>query len=231
MKKTIFSLILLVLIFMLAACNGSTAETPSESANGTVSAEGDRQFNLPTEMKLMLGTVKLDETEYAVDAEQASQLLPLWKALRSLSESDTVAQVEMDALVTQLEETMTAEQSEAIEAMDLSMQDMNSVMEALGIESNFGSFGEANEEMRATMEAARESGEFPAGGPGGGMGAGGGMGPGGGMGAGGEFGGAEMDPAARETAMAERGGVRGAGVGINTAFLDALIEFLEAKIQ
>ena len=112
--------------------------------------------------------------------------------------------------------------------MQLTQEDMASVAETLGVEmggigpGGFG--GEMTEEMRATMEAARESGEAPAGDqrPGGDL-------PGGGQGPGGQ--GGQMDPAARETAMAERGGVRGARSGINTALLDAVIEFLEAKIQ
>lgn len=235
MKKIILPLTLLVMIFALVACNGSNTASTVENAAGTTAGtpNGDRQFNMPTNMKLLLGTVKLDETDYAVDAEQASELLPLWKALRSLSESDTTAQVELDALVTQIQETMTPEQISAIDNMNLTMQDTASVMQTLGIEtSNFGGFGDITPEMQATMEAARASGDFPGGGPGGdfpGGGPGGG-GPGGGQGFGGGFGGAEMDPTARETAIAERGGTRGAGFGLNTDLLDAIIQFLEAKI-
>jgi hypothetical protein len=181
---------------------------------------------MPTEMVLILGTVKLDETDFAVDAEQAAALRPLWKALRSIGESETAAQAEVDALISQIEDTMTPEQINAIEAMELSMQDMGSVAELLGIEMGgfgAGGFGEMTPEMQATRQAMRESGEFP--GPGSGMGPGGGQGPGGG------FGGAEMDPDARATAIAERGGIRGARSGINSFLLDAIIEFLEGKVQ
>ena len=230
MKKTILSLTLLGIILVLAACDGAASEATAEITNGDA-ANRELQFTMPTEMVLMLGTVKLDETDLAVDSEQASALLPLWKALRSLSDSDTVAQTELDAVVSQIEDTMTPEQIDAIEAMDLSMQDVAGVMEALGIEGESfgGGFGEITPEMQETMEAMRESGEFP--GPGGGMGLGGGMGPGGGQGPGGGFGGAEMDPNARATAIAERGGTRGARAGINSFLLDAIIEFLEAKVQ
>ena len=171
MKKTILTFTLLVLIMALAACNSANAapETSSQpaaenSSNPNASAGEPPQFDMPSETILMLGTVKLDETEYAVDAEQASQLLPLWKALLSLTESEIAAQAEINGVISQIEDTMTPKQLEAIEAMDLSMEDMSSVMEALGIERNFGGFGEMNEEMQATMEAARESGDFPAGG-------------------------------------------------------------------
>ena len=231
MKKIILPLILLVQIFTLVACNSTAVESTAQNGNGaTVDVtNGEVPFNMSAEMKLMLGTVKLDETDYAVDAGQSSELLPLWKALRSLSESDTVAQAEIEALITQLEDTMTPNQISAIDDMNLTMQDMTGVMETLGIEaSGFGGrFGEMTPEMQATMEAARESGDFPGGGPGG-FAQGDGQGPGGGFGG---FGGAEMDPSARATAIAERGGTRGAGFGINSFLLDGIIEFLEAKIQ
>jgi hypothetical protein len=225
MKKYLLLPIFLILAFALTAC-GATAETETVTAASTDGTEiVNFQFEMPTEMTLMVGTVKLDETAYAVDAQQASALIPLWKALRSLSESDTAAEAEIEAVINQITETMTLEQMQAISDMDLTMQDFASVAEILGLEmSGFGggNFGEITPEMQATREAMRDSGEFP--GPGGGMGLGGGQGPGGGFGSS-----TEMDPAARETAIAERGGMRGAGLGISSQLLDAIIEFLEAK--
>lgn len=235
MKKTILSLILIVLVLALTACNGASAasetenntdlsnniEAATENENNTDTADGERQFSMPTEIFLMLGTVKLDETDLALDAEQASQLLPLWKALRSLGESETAAQAEIDAVITQIENGLTSEQISALEAMELTMQDMGGVAETLGVElGNLGGgFGEITPEMKATREAARESGDS--------QGRGNGLGPGSGQGPGS----AEIDPAARETAMAERGGTWGARSGINSVLLDAIIEFLAAKAQ
>ena len=225
MKKIFLPFILFVLFFTLTACNGSSSEATTENISGDGTPNEGPQFTMPAEMKIIIGTVKLEETEFAVDAEQASELLPLWKALRSLSEDDTTAQAEIEALIAQITETMTPEQTSAIDDMNLTMQEMGSVMETLGIERNFGGPGQISEEMRATMEAARESGDFPGDFPGGGPG---GDFPGGGFGA---FGGAEMDPGARATAIAERGGMRGTGFGINTTLLNGIIEFLEAKLQ
>jgi len=239
MKKTILSLFSLVLLVFLAACGSQSAENDAAASTAETT-----QRATPPSMQLMLGTVKLDETEYAIDAAQAAELLPLWKALRSINESETAAQLEVDALIAQIEDTMTPEQISAIEAMGLTMQDMASVAETLGIEmGGFGGFGEMTPEMQATMEAMRESGDFPAGGgempaggempgggapgggemPGGGAPGGGGM-PGGGM-PGGGFGGAESDSDADTTTT------RGGGFGLNTALLDAIIEFLEGKLQ
>ncbi len=224
MKKTILILLSLLLVLTLAACgtNGSESNATPGEAEST-----NRVFETPLEMQLMLGTVKLDETEYPIDAEQAAKLLPLWKALRSLASSETAAQVELDAVIASIQDEMTVEQMEAIEAMDLTMQDFADVAEILGIETGFGGrFGEMTPEMQATMEAARESGEGRPGGFGPGEDFGGGMGPGGGLGPGGAEG---FTPEMRETAMAERGGSFNRGFGINSALLDGVIAFLEVK--
>ena len=215
MKKTL--LISIFLILVLAACVGQPANTDVTEPVADENA-------LPVETQLMLGTVKLDETEYAIDADQAFELLPLWKALRSLGDSETAAQAEVDAVVAQIQDTMTAEQMDAIADMKLSQENFAEVAEILGIETGFsGRFGDMTPEMKAAAQAARESGQAPSGGqvPGGGV-----PGMGGGQG---RSGGQELSPEARETAIAERGGTSEAGLGINPAFLDALIEFLEAK--
>ncbi|MBN1665601.1 MAG: hypothetical protein JW862_00870 [Anaerolineales bacterium] len=206
---------------------------PAADTGATTNANPDEittvaagELNLET--SLIMGTVLLEESTYAVDAEQAAALLPLWKALRSLSSSETAAQVEIDAVIAQIEETMTTEQLAAIAAMQLSMQDMPAVSEILGIEETGGGnrSGELTPEMQATQQAARESGAAPGSGmgPGGGLGTGGGTGPGGG-----EF--ANLTPEEREAIQAERGGMRGARLGVNTGLLDGLIEFLTAKTQ
>jgi hypothetical protein len=150
--------------------------------------------------------------------------------LRSLGESETTAAEELDAVVNQIQDTMKPEQLTAIEAMELSLQDMRTIAEEMGIQfGSGGRFEDLTPEMQATMEAARESGQFPGGGggPGGGI-PGQGGGPGGGGGFGGQGG---LSPEARQTAIAERGGARGASLGLNPALLDAIIEFLEAKTQ
>jgi len=229
MKKILIILLTLFLLIFQTACRQGTAD--ADQSTGGENLTDEFSFETPLEMQLMLGTVKLEETEYPIDAEQASELLPLWKALRSLISSETAAQAEVDAVISQIQETMTDEQMKTIEEMALIMADFAAVAETLGIETGFGGrLGDISPEMQATMEARRDSGEFQ--GPGGGFGPGEGFGPGGGQGPGGGFlGGAEMDPAARQTAIAERGGVRGAGFGINSALLNGIIEFLEAKIQ
>ena len=143
MKKTILLLTSLLLVLVLSACGGNAAaEADSAIVSGDsppAETNNDIPFELPIEMTLMLGTVKLDDTAYAVDAQQAAELLPLWKALRSLSESETAAQAEIEAVISQITDSMTTEQMQAIAEMNLTMQEMVDVAEMLGIE--IGGFG------------------------------------------------------------------------------------------
>jgi hypothetical protein len=46
--------------------------------------------------------------EDAVTAEQAQELLPLWETLKVLESSDTAATQEKDALIEQIQETMSS---------------------------------------------------------------------------------------------------------------------------
>jgi len=177
---------------------------------------------MPLAMTLALGTFKLEGSEYPLDPDQADEMLVLWKAVRSLSESDNTAVEEMDALFNQIQAVFSPEQLAEIEAMELSFQDMRAVAEQMGIELGFGGgrFGDLAPEQQATIEAARESGQFPRGGFGGGF-------PGGGPGGG--PGGAGLSPEQRETAIAERGGFPRISLGLPQLLLEALIEFLEGK--
>jgi hypothetical protein len=245
MNKTI--LVFSILILLLTACGTPASGSSDQPAvDGTpqpgiavIPNEGTAQAggfprDIPPALKLALGTFKLDETDYAVDAEQAKQLLPLWKAARSLGESDTTAVEEIDALLKQIESTMTPEQMQAIDGMGLTFEDMRAILQGLGIEIGPGGrFGDLDPEARATAQAAIQSGQAPPGGfEGGGFSAGGP--PGGGPGGGGPPGGGFMEgasPEVRQTAMAERGVPRGASLGLNSDLLDALIEFLQAKAQ
>ena len=249
MKKFVLIPILLFALIVLSACSstGAVSETNPEAAAVTNSSSptyesvltADYEGALPPTSQVVVGMVNLDETAQAITADQAKTLLSLWKAVRSLGESETAAPEEITALFRQIEGTFTAEQLQAIAGMNLTVEDMRTTAEAMGIEfAGTGErFGEITPEMRATMEAMRESGQFPGpeggfgGGPGGGGPGGFGGGPGGGFGGGpgGEFGG--LSPEQRETAIAERGGVRGARTGVNTFILEMAIQYLEGKIQ
>lgn len=112
MIKKIFPIALLILTLLLAACGSNAAATSAADAA------------LPKQTQLILGTLKLEETDYAVNAAQAQELLPMWYALKSLNESDTAAQEEKDGLTNQIEEMMTQDQIKALEGMKFTREDM-----------------------------------------------------------------------------------------------------------
>ena len=159
MKKnaTLFVVISLSIIALtLAGCSPSAAASTAGAGQA-----GEPQ--LPQSMQLALGTLALEETDQAITAEQAAALLPLWKAANSLSGADNVAAEETTSLFKQIQEAMTGEQMQAIQEMDLSGQNMADLAGKYGFQMGGGGRGALTEEMQATMEAARASGEMPEG--------------------------------------------------------------------
>ncbi len=242
MVKKISVILALSILLVTAACGGSSTTGATGSSTITTASSG------VDGNELVIGTIKLEGTEQAISAEQASELLVLWKAMRTLSSSDTTSQLELDALLQQIEDTLTSEQVSAIKAMDISTDNMADVMADLGIKAPGADGEEMSEEDLAAMAAAGQSpqmgGEMPSGGGGGTMPSGGGGGGGGAMPSGGgggampsggggmTFGGGEM-PAdasamtgvtADETTSTTQ--VARVSSGINTMLLNALIEKL-----
>jgi len=163
-------------------------------------------------MKLPVGTLMLEETDYAVTPAQAQELLPLWQMLGALQESGTASQVEIEAVLDEIQGAMTPEQLAAIEEM--SQEDMQALFQELGMgRQGEPETGEAGGRTRPDM------GMMP---PGAGQGPPGGV-PGMGPGAMGDVSAEE-----RATIMAGRGGM-GLGMGFGTGMTDAVIELLETR--
>jgi hypothetical protein len=119
--------LLLIAALILSACSGNAANTASPTGN---SPGGGPTGALSAPLQVALGTIKLDGTKDAVTADQAKELLPLWETLQVLETSDTAATEEKDALVAQIQETMTQQQTQAISALGLTRQDMFSIMQS-----------------------------------------------------------------------------------------------------
>ncbi len=207
MKKLTLT-ILMILVLTISACGaGSATETSTDALNT------DYENALSIQMQLSIGTFKLEEGSIAADAEQAAELIPLWQVLKSLLESDTAAEEEIEALVSQIEETMTAEQIESIAAMELTREDMGAVMQEYGLQPE-GREGETPPEGFT---------------PGQGRGGSGVPGMGGGPGAG-ETG---MTLEQIATAQAEREASGETGSRMNSrmsgVIIEGLIEFLQSK--
>jgi hypothetical protein len=244
-KLVLITIASLIMILVLSACVGSAEVASSDGENsnssaiespGDASASGaepgpgigdDFQGALSISSQLGFGTFLLEDSEFAVDPAQAAELLLLWKAVRSLGESETAAEAEMEAVFNQIEDTMTSEQIAFIADMQLTGEEMAQLMEDLGLEFGFGGrgFEDLTPEQQATAQAARESGEgFPGGGILGGN-PGGGRGPGGGQ----DFAGGNITPEQQATIEARRAERGGFGSRLALVFVDPLIDLLAER--
>lgn len=226
MKKITLLLILFGVALLLAACASETSDTSTDIEESNAGSEislslaedtavqttntgagltQNYEGALTIQGQLALGTVQLEETNLAVDEAQAADLLPLWQALQTLSQSDTTAEAELQAVVNQIESTLTTEQVNAIAAMQLTEASMTEL--AAGGEFAQGrGFGGGDGVQRGAGQGQGGPGGFGGGGlPGGGPG-GGGF-PGGGPGAGGAEGGtlSEDDIATRQAQFEQNG--------------------------
>ena len=214
-KRYLLILLLVVGSMLMAGC----AKQQEAAAVETKGTEVTRE--LPELTKVMLGTFKLEGTENAVTPEQASELLLLYKMQRALSESDSVAQQELDAIGEQIGDAMTTAQHEAIDALGLTMMDMFSIMEEQGIEVAGGGQVDDAEGLSGIAAGAGGRGGFAGGGPGGGQAPpdGGGM-QGGGM----------VAPGGDDSAQGLRNGNGAMAMMVsNSPLYDALIELLSER--
>ena len=240
-KKFILPLaaVIVVLAIVLVACGAkATATTAAGSsgnnipANGTPGARNLNTQPLPLAESLLIGTLKLQGTSNAVDAKTAAQLVPLWQAYAQLTSSNTAAQAEVDAVVTQIQQTMTPAQVQAITAMKLTRQDMFTEMSTLGLTNGGGANGTPG--FSFTPRAGGTTGGGARGGAGGGgggfaFGGGGGGGfPAGGGGAGGPGGPGGTTGTTRPTQNPTQIALRAQFANrIPTPLMDALIAQLQ----
>lgn len=214
MKKNSVITLLLILTIALTAC-GSTGTDTNQGPQQT----GEATRETPLSTTLAIGTLKLEETDFAVDSDQASNLLPLWQVLRSLTESDSAAQEEVTAIVEQIQESMTPNQLQAIDEMDLTGENLFTVMQEMDLVPQFSADG--------SSRLGRDN--F-----GGGQGTPGNGRPGTGGGPGGGFGGdaGQLSPEQIATAQARRAENGGNGLRGNNLLApltEAVITLLESK--
>jgi hypothetical protein len=223
MKKAALTTILTILVLTLTAC-GAASNTPQADPNLLTDSYENA---LPVSTQLLIGTFNLEDTDLAATPEQAQELIPLWQVLQSLSSSDTVAQAEMDALVGQIQETMTPEQIQAIKAMNLTQDDLFATLQEQGLGGQGGGNfiqGESGNSGSGTMPVPPTGADGQVFVPGSGGGQGGGPGFGGGQGQG-------LSPEQIATAQARRAENGGGFRLTNTPapLIAALIQFLQEK--
>jgi hypothetical protein len=200
---------------------------PASSSDNPVNPP-QGEMELPVSIRLAVGTLALEDTDNAVTPEQAANLLLLWKVAYNLSTADDAKPEDLEVAFEQIQDAMTAGQIEAIESLELTRDNLVDLAEKLGIDLPEDSFPTLSADQQATMQASGQGGMPPAGAtPGaGGPGSGGQDGgfPGG-MGTPPAGGG--QNPPGDGNPMGRPGGPN----GIEDVLYQAIIEFLESKIQ
>ncbi len=229
MKKTLLLSSLLVFALLLSAC----AAQGSNRGFGSGSTRA-----LSPEAKLAIGTIKLEGTKQAVDPAMAAKLLPLWQVLKQLNSSDSAAPQEVTAVLDQIRSTMNPAQVSAIDAMQITRQDMFSVFQqeaqagGTGSTSGTGSTGASGFRSGNGGNGNRGNGGgffFGGGGGGGGFGGGGFGGSGfnrSGTGTG--TGNGTTNGSQQSGSSAQRS--QAFANGLNTALINQVIQLLQSKM-
>jgi hypothetical protein len=116
---------------LLTGCGSAEPAPAAAPADSGAGGQSDASYAdaLDVSGQLALGTLRLEETENAVTAEQAALLLPLWQALRS---GTLQSEEETDAVLKQIQGAMTPGQITAIQAMQLTEDGVRSWAESQG---------------------------------------------------------------------------------------------------
>jgi hypothetical protein len=210
MKKIFFTILAMMAIALSACSNSSSAVTPLTSTENS----------LPIAAQLAVGTLKLAGTDQAVTAGQAKDLVVYWETYKQLSQSDTAAQAEYDGLITQIEETLTSDQMQAITDMNISQQDMFASMQGMAV-----TVSNASSSSVSVSSGGANGDGMPAGGP---PADGGGAPPDGGMG--GDISSAASASGTGQTQSAQASSSTGASAGIPSTLIEAVIQSLQQVI-
>lgn len=169
MKKNLIFVIILLMVGALAACSTQSAQggapagapaaggaAPAGGPNGTGSSTGQSSgtatsAKIAIESKVGIGILKLEGTDQAVDAAKAQELLPLFKALKTLSTNNNTAVAEITALNTQIKNTMTADQLSAIENMNITTSELRTLLETYGVTSSASSSSSSSSSSQGGM--------------------------------------------------------------------------------
>jgi hypothetical protein len=124
-RKSLILTLSIILVAALAACSGlSNSGVSSTAASGSSTSSVNE--------KLGAGILSLEGTENAVTTEQADSLLFLWQGVSSLGTDNNTTDTEMAALYDQIRETLTADQVQAIQAMNLGDTEVSTLASQYG---------------------------------------------------------------------------------------------------
>ena len=131
--KKITAILFIAFAMVLSACAplGASAAVEPSATPGIISTNYAEALPVPSQ--LAMGIISLKNTPNAVNASEAAALLPLWKGLFALASTANSSTIEINAVISQIQETMTTEQLQAIAAMKLTQADFAKVVQTAGI--------------------------------------------------------------------------------------------------
>ena len=113
----VFVAVMGLLVLSLSACGWQDAEP--DAVAGSAALTDTYEDALTIKNQLLLGTLRLEDTDQAITGEQAKALLPLWQGYAALTASGTAATEEIESVQNQIVEAMTSEQIAAVAGMRL----------------------------------------------------------------------------------------------------------------
>jgi hypothetical protein len=123
-KKILFILSVIILIFSVTACSAIQLPWTSASTSTPQTVSLSNFASQPVKNKLAAGLLELEGSGQAITAAQAKELLPLWKAVKSLSSDSNTTTGEIAALYVQIQGVLTGSQIQAIQDLDLSTSEL-----------------------------------------------------------------------------------------------------------
>jgi len=167
-RKTILLAVLLALIAVLTACGSPSTPVLDTDTNSTQQGQASSSIQMTIQSKLGVGILKMDGTDLAVTADQAQDLLPLWRALKNLTASSS-ADEEIAALYQQIEETLSTDQVESIQLLSWTQAELSVMMQQYGVQPGSSVSMESSSASETTAQTSQSSvqGGGELGGPGG----------------------------------------------------------------
>ena len=130
--------LLIIVMLFLGACGSRSAEDDVVNDSGGAAQTSDTTWMelsadfadnaLDPAMQLVVGTFMLEDLDLVVDVDLAATLVPYWKLFKTLLESDTTAQEEVDGLILEIQEVMTPDQVNYIVGLELTQEDLKTLI-------------------------------------------------------------------------------------------------------
>ncbi len=158
-KKMLHLLMVFTLVIVLSACSSLQLSATKSATDQTLQNIVRNVTNQSVKNKLAVGMLKLEGTDLSITAAQAKDLLPLWQAVKSLNAEKTTAAEEMAALYVQIQETMTSEQIQYIDKLDLTSDELDTLKQKYELQT-----GQTTQSQTTTTNNSNSSGGGPQGG-------------------------------------------------------------------